>query len=460
MRTILILICCSFFLSVNAQYERIVPKDTIVCAVDMNYGLLVTFDSDKYYSSNAAEVFYQFFNLETNTPTTPIFQVIETNYQLMLDGECFLGFDTPFVCIVDGIYGKLTMKGEIISPFDKERYLSFPDDSIEFIKQNGQWTMISPAGTKSFDALDVSDDYFRNTFILLHEGHISFVSPDYTFLDQYPVENLRNQEHGELIFFIKNKVGLANTDGTLLLPAIYDDVHPGDFYLIQWKGLWAIFDKKFEARTEFKYEAITNFNQRGIGTYQRGKKWGLINKKAQEMTPPIYDFIGRLTSDLSLVKQNGLFGYINQKGKEIFVPQFIKASPFYHGAYYSMGDKYGLLSKKGKILTDEIYDQIYLGVDYHRVKQGNLYGYINKRGVEVIPIAYEDAGSFQYELAYVSNGTKYGYINTKGEQIIDFLFDKDYKMDFNYSGIAHVRQGNNCCEINREGKIVSSKPCR
>lgn len=79
-----------------------------------------------------------------------------------------------------------------------------------------------------------------------------------------------------------------------------------------------------------------------------------------------------------------------------------------------------------------------------RVDTG-LWGFVNNRGVTVIPFIYEDALPFSCELAAVKKNGRWGYINKRGEKIIDFQY-RDGTCSF-------------CNICGEERAIVRSKPC-
>lgn len=50
------------------------------------------------------------------------------------------------------------------------------------------------------------------------------------------------------------------------------------------------------------------------------------------------------------------------------------------------------------------------------------WGFVNNKGVEIIPFIYEDALPFSCKLAAVKKNGRWGYINKKGETVIDFQY--------------------------------------
>jgi hypothetical protein len=79
------------------------------------------------------------------------------------------------------------------------------------------------------------------------------------------------------------------------------------------------------------------------------------------------------------------------------------------------------------------------------------YGYVNRRGVLVIPGPFEDAGEFSEGLARVSVKGRDGYIDTAGAIVIAPRFDG--AMPF-VGGLALVVNGDLWSDIDRRGRVV------
>lgn len=85
------------------------------------------------------------------------------------------------------------------------------------------------------------------------------------------------------------------------------------------------------------------------------------------------------------------------------------------------------------------------------VKKDGLYGYINYKGEEVIPLKYEYAKDFSDGLAEVKQNGKYGFIDKSGN-FIGFR-QYDYVYDFR-GGLAKVKDGKFYGLINKRGNII------
>jgi hypothetical protein len=127
--------------------------------------------------------------------------------------------------------------------------------------------------------------------------------------------------------------------------------------------------------------------------YLNNNKSGYYVKDAQEAINDInisyfkYTAFGGLSEDMTWVKLNGKFGFIDRAGREV-IPC--------------------------------IYDDAYKFTEgFAVVKLNNKFGFIDKLGKQVIPIIYDYASSFNRGIAKVSSNGKYYSINKSGTCVLD-----------------------------------------
>ena len=147
-----------------------------------------------------------------------------------------------------------------------------------------------------------------------------------------------------------------------------------------------------------------------------------ISKKLKNDDSDYLDFSENLASFYS----NGKFGFINKKGKCVFVlgSNITYADDFYDGRCL-------VYNQKGKV------------------------GYINKKGKVVIPTKYDDGSVFQEGMAYVKIKNKYGYINASGKVVVKATYDR---ADVFQNGLAYVEKNGKAYYINKKGKTVIKLP--
>lgn len=86
--------------------------------------------------------------------------------------------------------------------------------------------------------------------------------------------------------------------------------------------------------------------------------------------------------------------------------------------------KIGYVDKEGVVVIKLQYDEGLTFKDgYVAVRTGLKWQYLDSTGKAITEAIYEDAGSFGSGLAPVSKNNVYGFINTKGETAIPFEFN-------------------------------------
>ncbi|WP_335965150.1 WG repeat-containing protein [Galbibacter sp. PAP.153] len=124
--------------------------------------------------------------------------------------------------------------------------------------------------------------------------------------------------------------------------------------------------------------------------------------------------------ELALIRQNDLFGYIDNSGQYVIEPQFEKADSFSDGLAPALKD--------------------------------DKWGFIDKSGNWSIKAAYDRVKAFNSGYALVLKDDKWNYINGKGEILHTPVTDKFY--DFQEGGIAFFRKEDKVGLINTSGKVV------
>ncbi|MDX1651551.1 MAG: WG repeat-containing protein [Brumimicrobium sp.] len=92
-----------------------------------------------------------------------------------------------------------------------------------------------------------------------------------------------------------------------------------------------------------------------------------------------------------------------------------------------------------------------VGREMYLYKLRGKYGFMDSRGLPLIPPVYDFAQNFSNGLAVVMRNDKFGYINKTGDPIIDFMFDD--AQDFNH-GRAIVEVNGKLGLINPTGAFV------
>src|SRR5436190_14517271 len=225
---------------------------------------------------------------------------------------------------------------------------------------------------------------------------------------------------------------------------------------------YGFLDSTNEIKIPLTYDNATSFHH-GIALVKSGIDWGAINKTGEIIIPTDYKKIS-WAGDLFIVTQNGKIGVIDKTGK-IIIPLIYEesGSSFEEGCIrMKLNGAWGFVDS---ISGREIVPFKYVSAGYFREglavvsKEENLfrasYGFVNKTGVEVIPLVYQEANAFFGGLAAVMQNSMWGFIDQQQNIIVKFMYDDIRKFN---EGLAAVRSKGKWGYIDRTGKLVI--PCR
>jgi hypothetical protein len=117
---------------------------------------------------------------------------------------------------------------------------------------------------------------------------------------------------------LNDKYGFVNTKGTLVIPIQYSNVY--SFYdgmaIIPISGKYGCINKKGETVIPFIYDEM--YSAEGDFAVVKDGKGYFIDAKQNVLFPEVYQSVDGFKDGTALVKQNGIWFYIDKKGKRLF----------------------------------------------------------------------------------------------------------------------------------------------
>ncbi len=197
-----------------------------------------------------------------------------------------------------------------------------------------------------------------------------------------------------------------------------------------------------------KYDEIL-VESEGVRTVKKNGLFGAVDNQGKEIIAPVYENLGPFSEGLARFEIEQKWGYLDKTGEIKIKPQYEYALNFSENrAQVLLNDKYGFINKNGIAITEFKYDGD--GVWTWSFKNGfaqvcldEKIGYINTAGLEVIPCEYEHGRGFQKNgLVIVDKNDLYGVLDSLNRIIIPF----------NYKKIYYFRDGT-CIAVNKNDKI-------
>ena len=122
------------------------------------------------------------------------------------------------------------------------------------------------------------------------------------------------------------------------------------------------------------------------------------------------------------------------------------------GLYLSSNNKQDTkIISTGDTIEEGCYENWGIGEGFTTIKIGRKFGFIDENDKVVIPLIYDDAGTFQEGLASVCINGKTGYIDKSGKIVIPMLYDDSW---FFSEGLANVGKDGKWGYIDKKGDII------
>ncbi len=199
--------------------------------------------------------------------------------------------------------------------------------------------------------------------------------------------------------------------------------------------------------------------------FGRDSIWRVIDYNGNVMFPPVViidlkSYTEGLLRVLSIVDGKVRWCFMNLKGQIVIVPECDKVLDFSDGMAMTVitnekeqTERYGYINRRGEqVVPTKMIDAISFSEGKAYVMDHDKRGYIDTTGKMVLEMHDMVGYKFSEGLAPVSNmAYKVGYINKAGKLVIDKIYDEPGEFS---EGVASVTSGGKFGYINHDGKIV------
>lgn len=322
----------------------------------------------------------------------------------------------------DGKYGYIDKSGnEVIKPlYDDAGYFQ---NGIAKVRQGCKIGAIDKSGKEIVQP--IYDDVSINKNLIITElnhkyGCINSSGVD-VLMPKY--DSISVEENNMVIFTTKEKWGLADANGNVILNPLYDYMElipEKDFAIIEQNSKRGIIDYNGMIRVPLKYDSVSYDSQNNgklISVTLKDKMGFLSLSDYTEKIPLIYDYASNFCNGLASVELGKKYGVIDENGS-IVVPFEYDSTKIYDNGIISLkrNNQYDLADTNGKVITKNQYDSIELKGSCFIVETNDIYGVLDLNGNIVIPPTYNYI-SENYNNVYNSPNC---YITTKyGDQSVN-----------------------------------------
>jgi len=272
----------------------------------------------------------------------------------------------------------------------------------------------------------------QNLFQFIQSGKYGFMDEEGIIMIAPHFEYAGPFKNGLAVVTKQGKYGYINKNGELLIDYQFDDALDFDQAraVVEVDGLYGIIDVSGNFILPAKFEDIGSFSN-GL-TYVEGEEgYQFYTLDGSLAFSAVFDEAFSFINGLAEVKKGNQKGYITTDGSFVCAVsngnlRHFKDSIFVHEFRDSMNLMYG----NGEYLFKESFDQIgILNNNRAIIEKDGVYGYINGKGEEIIPMKYIPFANYmqfaQFEHNHVvyKKGQKYAMMDSLGKSVLPALFD-------------------------------------
>jgi hypothetical protein len=365
--------------------------------------------------------------------------------------------------------GVVDKSGKVIIPIIYDEIYKPQSNGIVIVKKNSRY------GTFNTNAKQIIELKYSNIYSYNEKGLAQFKRGGITgFVDKngkesnvkYPADKTYETFGGLTKVKVKGLYGFKNTSNKQVISPIYDyaDDFKNKFNVIRVKkGAYiGVINKANKVIIPLEYDKVSVLSEDGIFKVEKNGKTAEIDYAGKTTK--------KLTSDptfakLTKYKSGEKWGFKDADGNVVITPQYTAVSEFnkllnYDDKFYARAiknGKCGLINKKNETILAFNYDKIWqFEKDIAIVKKDGRLGYYKAYSGFLTKIKFHDAYDFKKnEIAQVSmkkdGKVTYGYINKKGKEVIPPIYTK----------VRKCKNGNILATFSRYSNITvsgSTKP--
>jgi hypothetical protein len=320
--------------------------------------------------------------------------------------------------------------------------LSLKYTDILLFKKDNKYGLINLNGKELTDAgFDEIDDFSEGLFKVKQNGKYGYINRFGKFHTRAQFEEASSFKKMQAIVKKDGKYGIIDLKNKFILNNDYSFIgrnKNADYYFVKAKDAAAQKEKFYLYGRDMKKITETNFdtlyssdsisfirvkNDNRISFYSLPQKGLSFPGNFEDAKP--------FKNGFAFIKQNGKWGAVNEKGKEILSAIYddLDYEWFQRTLMFSLkkDGKVGLADATGKIIIPSEYETIETALpNYLKVKKGGKWGVIRTTGgMPVVDFLYDhisnktDNPNVPDWPAIVQKKGKFGLINDKGEEIYE-----------------------------------------
>lgn len=467
----------------NEKYGIINSKNTII-PFEHDYieylenGFFKTGDRGKYFG----EYKYGIVNAQNQTIIEKKFSsisLINDLFIVRINKDSIMGKSSVGdIRSVHVFYGLFDLKGKVIIPPQYDN-LEWINKDLIIISKNDKQAFYTSKGRPltDFNYARSWIKFNNGLSTIIADGKCGYIDQSVKEVTPISFQVCHPFYDNYALVEVNNQYGLINKSGKQKIFFKYNFVRNyfSGTAIARSNNKWILVDTMSKELTQPYNDIIRAYD--GVIAVKKNSKWAIIDNTGKLLTDFIFDEVKIVENDdlhitsfwlqpfkfdqgYLLVMNNNKWGIANKEGRLIIKTEYDAVSSFKKGiAYVKKDKKWAIADSIGNFKTVFQYD--YLQSDFYGFNilekynvivfgKGQLSGFINPFGKEIIPPTYNEIKPADDGYFLVVLDKKWGIIDSNGKEIIKPKYDF-IKLQKNNSRNGNVFN-NDVCIVQKNGK--------
>ena len=234
-----------------------------------------------------------------------------------------------------------------------------------------------------------------------------------------------SSDNGRYVCYVNYRCSVIDATGKVIIPEEYlSIIRNGDVFEVRKNKLCGLIDNNGRMILPCAYDYLHKISDQ-LYQAKKNQKIGVVDIHGKEIIPCAYEYIHKMSDQLYCVKKNQKFGVVNILGEEIIPCEYAYIGNISSKQTIQIRNEskcFAIMDTQGKTIIPCEYDVIHEDFDIYRVRKDNRWGGIDSTGRMVIPLEYENLGTFKNGVSKAFKNGYIGCIDKNNRVIFDFKY--------------------------------------
>ncbi len=386
------------------------------------------------------------------------YEVYDYSGKKILEGDSVYFDGSYFFELSHGDWDIYNLYGRKINTYPLQAVMASQSQYIP-VKRAGQWGILDFSGelivSHVYDSIGVgAETSFPAKYVgswgvinvfgnwLVQPGFFSMIKISDLFVGEGRGFRTLLTSRGKTLFTTRNELrggnasvevlgkegkGLITREGLVIFDPIYDEVnHMGNFYVGTRPEGAVIKDRlgAFVVRLDNGVKQVLDHSEEFFLVKKDGL-FGFLDEKGRIRIANRYDSARRFSEEMAPIKLIGKWGFINKNERLVVQPQYLEVSDFQNERAIVKRDFYGLVDKDGNEVLEVAYKMI------SRTEEGTYIledpqgrkGLANSLGEIILFPSFDDMQDVGHGLIIVERNGREGLYNHSGKLVLGFDYE-------------------------------------